>query len=178
MGLEPATLCSLGEGSTNWATRAAQQAGLKSQRKQVNKPICKLAQAYVPKPRLLTLRHKKPQRRVYIDSRMLSTTTVASPCQTLRELLAGDHEYINSPAHQLAVPRMRSSPRVCTFVLFHCLRVCDGGQRRCSNSRRGGENLAEATGYRETRWSGGTYTVGNLGKITWKRETFETSKNA
>ena len=30
------------------------------------------------------------QRRACIDSRMLSTT-VASPCQTLRELLAGDH---------------------------------------------------------------------------------------
>ena len=46
----------------------------------------------------------KAQRRVCIDSRMLSTT-VASPCQTLCELLAGDHELI-SPAHQLAVPRM------------------------------------------------------------------------
>ena len=43
---------------------------------------------------------------------MLSTA-VASPCQTLHELLAGD------PAHQLAVPRMRSLPRVCTLVLFH-----------------------------------------------------------
>ena len=31
-------------------------------------------------------RHKKPQRRACIDSRMLSTT-VASPCQTLSELL-------------------------------------------------------------------------------------------
>ena len=35
-------------------------------------------------------RHKESQRRACIDSRMLSTT-VASPCQTLRELLAGDH---------------------------------------------------------------------------------------
>ena len=36
-------------------------------------------------------RHKKPQRRVCIDSRMLSTT-VASQCQTLRKLLVGDRE--------------------------------------------------------------------------------------
>ena len=36
-------------------------------------------------------RHKKSQRRVYIYSHMLSTT-VASPCQTLHELLAGDHK--------------------------------------------------------------------------------------
>ena len=36
-------------------------------------------------------RRKKPQRRVCIDSRMLSTT-VASQCQTLCELLAGDRE--------------------------------------------------------------------------------------
>jgi hypothetical protein len=45
------------------------------------------------------------QRTACIDSRMLSTT-VASPCQTLRVLLAGDHELThttNSPAHQLAV---------------------------------------------------------------------------
>ena len=51
------------------------------------------------------------------------STAVASPCQTLRELLAGDHEltHTNSPAHQLVVSRMRSSPRVCTLVLFHFL---------------------------------------------------------
>ena len=36
-------------------------------------------------------RHKKLQRRACIDSRMLSTA-VASPYQTLCELLAGDHE--------------------------------------------------------------------------------------
>ena len=35
-------------------------------------------------------KHKKSQRRACIDSCMLSTT-VASPCPTLRELLAGDH---------------------------------------------------------------------------------------
>ena len=40
------------------------------------------------------------------DSRTLSTT-VASRCQTLRKLLAG--ETTDSPAHQLAVWRMRSS---------------------------------------------------------------------
>ena len=44
--------------------------------------------------------------------------TVASPCQTLRKLLAwrpqvNVHYY--SPTHQLAVPRM---PRVCTLVLI------------------------------------------------------------
>ena len=41
----------------------------------------------------------------------------ASPCQTLHELLAW-RPHTNSPAHQLAVPRMRNSPRVCTSVLF------------------------------------------------------------
>ena len=43
-----------------------------------------------------------------------------SQCQTLRELLAGDHEltHTNSPAPQLAVLRMRSSPGVCTSVFF------------------------------------------------------------
>ena len=61
--------------------------------KRENKPICKLAQAYLHRVRLLCVpwRHKKSQRRASIDSRMLSTT-VASPCQTLRELLAGYHE--------------------------------------------------------------------------------------
>ena len=48
-----------------------------------------------------------------IDSRMLSTT-VASQCQTLRKLLAG----ANSPSNPLAVPRIRSSPRVCSLVLL------------------------------------------------------------
>ena len=57
-----------------------------------------------------------------IDSRMLYTT-VASPCQTLRELLAGHHKYINSPAHQLAVLHMHSSPRV-----FHANRVSEQAQ--------------------------------------------------
>ena len=40
---------------------------------------------------------------------------------------AGDHAPRNSPAHQLAAPRMRSSPRICTLVLFIgsvCLSVC------------------------------------------------------
>ena len=43
-------------------------------------------------------RHKKSQRMACIDSRMLSTT-VACPCQTLREL-AGDHEetHTSSPS--------------------------------------------------------------------------------
>ena len=64
-------------------------------------------------------RHKKTQRRACIDSRILSTA-VASPCKTLRELLAGEttsKRILNSPAHQLVVPRMWSSPRVCTSVL-------------------------------------------------------------
>ena len=44
---------------------------------------------------------------VYTQSLMLSTT-VSSPCQTLRELLAGEHEMDTdySQAHQLAIPRM------------------------------------------------------------------------
>ena len=48
---------------------------------------------------------RKLRRMACIDSRMLSTTAVASPCQILRELLAGDHEYMhtNSQANQLAV---------------------------------------------------------------------------
>ena len=55
--------------------------------KQVKEPICKLAQAYLHRVRSLCVswRHKKSQRRACIDSRLLSTT-VASPCQTLREL--------------------------------------------------------------------------------------------
>ena len=61
-------------------------------------------------------RHNKSQQRACIDSRMLSTTA-ASPCQTLCELLARE-THTDSLAHQLAVWRMRSSPRVCTLVLF------------------------------------------------------------
>ena len=49
-----------------------------------------------------------------IDSSVVSTT-VASPCQTLRKR---ETTSINSPAHQLAVSRMHSSPRVCSLVLF------------------------------------------------------------
>ena len=69
-------------------------------------------------------RHKKLQQRACIDSRM-QYTSVASPCQTLRELLAGDHEQLHSldPSHQLAIPRMRNAPRVCTLSLYsrsHC----------------------------------------------------------
>ena len=50
---------------------------------------------------------------------MLSTT-VASPCKTLCELQAADttSKGIKSPAYQLVVPLMRSSPMVCTLVLF------------------------------------------------------------
>ena len=82
-----------------------------------NKPICKLAQAYLDRV-CVSCRQKKSQRRACIDSRMLSTTT-PSPCQTLRELLADTtSKGIQSPAHQLVLPRMRSSPRVCTLVLF------------------------------------------------------------
>ena len=62
-------------------------------------------------------RHKKPQRRACIDSRMLSTT-VASPCQTLRELLAGDCGYaparpINGTAHAQFAEGLH-------FSAFHC----------------------------------------------------------
>ena len=38
------------------------------------------------------LRGTRSQRTACIDSRMLSTS-IANPCQTLRELLVGDHEY-------------------------------------------------------------------------------------
>ena len=48
----------------------------------------------------------------------LLSTTVASPCQTLGELPARVCAYNYSPTHQLAVPCMRSSPKVCTLVLF------------------------------------------------------------
>ena len=60
---------------------------------QVNKPMCKLAQAYLDKMCLLSVpwRLKKSQPRECIDSRMLSTT-VASLCQTIRRLLAENHE--------------------------------------------------------------------------------------
>ena len=56
--------------------------------RQVNKPICKLAQAYLDRVCLLCVpwRHKKSQRMACIDSRMLSTS-VDSLCQTLHELL-------------------------------------------------------------------------------------------
>ena len=88
----------------------------------MNKPICKLAQAYLDKMCLLCVprRLKKSQRRVCIDSRMLSTT-VASPCQTLRELYTSGRPQVNAyygPTHQLAVSCLHSSPRVCTSVLF------------------------------------------------------------
>ena len=81
-------------------------------------PICKLAQAYLDRvrSRCVPWRHKKSKRMACIDSRMLSTT-VASPCQ--RYILAGE-THANSPAHQLAVSRMRSSPRVLHFSAFHC----------------------------------------------------------
>ena len=56
---------------------------------QVNSaPLCK----YIHNVQeLLWIMECQLQRRACIDSRMLSTT-VASPCQTLCELLAGDHE--------------------------------------------------------------------------------------
>ena len=83
--------------------------------KQVNKPIRKLAQAYLDRVRSLCVscKHKKSQRRACIDSRMLSTT-IPSPCQRATSASKGTQ----SPAHQLVLPRMRSSPRVCTLVLF------------------------------------------------------------
>ena len=89
----------------------------------VKSPICIIALDLLrPDPLVLCTyrRFKKTQRRACIDSRILSTA-VASPCKTLRELLAGEtasKRILNSPAHQLAVPRMRSSRRVCTSVLF------------------------------------------------------------
>ena len=56
-----------------------------------------------------------------IDSRMLFTT-VASPCLTLRELVAGE-THTDSPAHQLAVWRMHSSPSaLLQWFSFHIYR--------------------------------------------------------
>ena len=60
-------------------------------------------------------RNKKLQRRACIDSHKLSTT-FASPCQTLagttsKRILIGS-------AHQLAVPRICSSPRVCFSFIY------------------------------------------------------------
>ena len=58
---------------------------------QANKPICKLTQTYLDRVHLFCgcWRHKKSQQTACIESHIL-TTTVASPCQTVRELLAGD----------------------------------------------------------------------------------------
>ena len=53
-------------------------------------------------------RHKNSQRMACIDSRMLYTT-VASPCQTLCELLAGE-THTDSPAHKLAVFHFMRKP--------------------------------------------------------------------
>ena len=53
-----------------------------------SKPICKLTQAYLDRVHLLCmLKAQEVQRRACIDSSMPSTT-VASLCQTLHELLA------------------------------------------------------------------------------------------
>ena len=80
---------------------------------QVEKPLYKLVPAYLDCVRSLCV-----PLRACIDSRMVSTT-VASPCQAVRELLARRQVNANNPAHQLAVPRVRSSLSVCTSVLFH-----------------------------------------------------------
>ena len=66
------------------------------------------------RPRCIYLEGIRSHNEACIDSRVLSST-VASQCQTLRELLAGE-THTDSPAHQLAVWRMRSSSRVCTLV--------------------------------------------------------------
>ena len=62
----------------------------------------------------------RSQQRACIDSHMQSTS-VASRCPTLHELLAANLEYkthTRSSAHQLAVPCTLSAPKVCTLVLF------------------------------------------------------------
>ena len=90
-------------------------------RKASEQANCKLAKSYLDRVRLLCVpwRHKKSQRTACVDSRILSTT-VASPCQTLREL-SGRPQVNTCPVHQLAVSRMRSLPRVCTLVIrFWC----------------------------------------------------------
>ena len=54
---------------------------------------------------------------------------LTSPCQALCELRTSGRPRIthtNSPAHQLAVPSRRSSPRVCTSVLFMFVLCWDG----------------------------------------------------
>ena len=64
----------------------------------MDKPICKLAQAYLDRVRLLYVpwRHQKSQRMVCIDSRTLSTT-VTNQCQTLRELSETTSKHMPSP---------------------------------------------------------------------------------
>ena len=81
---------------------------------QVNKPICKFAQAYLDRVRSLCVpwKHKKSQRRACIDSRMLSTTVARLSTSYRRETA-----HTNSPSSRLS--RMRSSPRV--FHFFRCV---------------------------------------------------------
>ena len=56
-----------------------------------------------------------------IDSRMLFTT-VASQCQTLRELLAGDREYYTAVSAKLArlrrTPTLRMRMDMCTIMVI------------------------------------------------------------
>ena len=68
----------------------------------------------LPQAGLLALCILKAQ--VVTNSRMLSSA-VASPCQTFRELLAW-RPHTNSQADQLAVLRMRRSPKICTSFSF------------------------------------------------------------
>ena len=87
----------------------------------VKKPISKLAQACLDRVRLLCiLKAQEVTTNVMYRLPHAISTAVASPCQTLRELLAGGRD---NPAHQLAVPHKRSSPKVCTSVLFHLYSV-------------------------------------------------------
>ena len=59
-------------------------------------------------------RQKQLQQRACVDSRMQSTSVARLSASYI---LAGDYHSL-APAHQLAIPRMRSAPRVCTLVLF------------------------------------------------------------
>ena len=88
----------------------------------MNKPICKLAQAYLDKTSLLCIpwRRKKSQPRACIDSRMLSTA-VASPCQTLRELLRETtSKRIIRPSPSISGIALTQFAEGLHFSAFHC----------------------------------------------------------
>ena len=92
--------------------------------KPTEKAICKWTQAYLDRVRSLCVswRHKKLQQRARINSRMLYTT-VASPCQALRELSGrprGNAE-TQPRAHQFCGIVHAQFAEGLHFSAFHCL---------------------------------------------------------